>query len=551
MLKKIDPTKTNAWASLHELAGEQAQTIKELFKADRSRAKQFSVEWDGLFFDYSKHRIDEEIMDALMDLAKECEVNDGIERMFKGEAINETEDRAVLHVALRNRSNRKTLVGGVDVMPEVNEVLDQMARFSTSVREGDRLGATGKRFKHVVNIGIGGSDLGPVMAVEALKAFQCNMRFHFVSNVDEAHLVETLKQIKAEETLFIIASKTFTTQETMTNAQSAREWFLQQIEDEEAIAKHFVAVSTNEAAVTAFGIDPGNMFRFWDWVGGRYSLWSAIGLPIMLAIGDQAFFKLLEGAHAVDEHVKVKGSQSIPSIMALLGIWYNNFFEAESHAVLPYSQYLSRFPAYLQQADMESNGKSMTRAGVPVRYSTGPIVWGEPGTNGQHAFYQLLHQGTKLIPVDFIAYIKPVHGNGDHHQKLLANFLAQSQALMQGKSVKEAEKELRNEGLKEEEVAKILPFKVFEGNNPSSSILFDEWGAYQLGQLIALYEHKIFIQGLIWNIYSFDQWGVELGKQLAAPILDEMTAKRNGSASSVRFDGSTTELLSRIQRKLK
>lgn len=544
MLEKIDPATTNAWRSLQERSGDNSKTIKEHFEDESARVQDFSIEWDGLFFDYSKHRIDEDVMDALYDLAKECKVGDGIEQMFSGEAINETEDRSVLHIALRNRSNRPIMVDGVDVMPEVNDVLDQMSRFTRSIHNQERLGATGKPFKHVVNIGIGGSDLGPAMAVEAMKAFKVDLDFHFVSNVDEAHIQETLKNIAADQTLFIIASKTFTTQETMTNAHTAREWFLEQLGDENAIGKHFVAVSTNQEAVTSFGIDPSNMFRFWDWVGGRYSLWSAIGLPIMLAIGDRAFFRMLEGAHAVDEHLKSNGIKSIPAVMALLGIWYNNFYQAESHAVLPYSQYLSRFAAYLQQADMESNGKSMTRSGTPVRYTTGPIVWGEPGTNGQHAFYQLLHQGTKLIPVDFIAYIKPVYGKSDHHQKLLANFLAQSQALMQGKSVGRAEKELRAQGLSEEAVAKLLPFKVFEGNNPSSSLLFDEWGPYQLGQLIALYEHKIFIQGLIWNVYSFDQWGVELGKQLAKPLLDDML---NGVVSE-DVDGSTAELLKRIIR---
>lgn len=549
MLKRIDPTTTNAWVALdrskQEIGG---RSITSFFEEDRTRLNHLSMEWDGIYFDFSKHRIDQMVMEQLIDLAIECAVPDGIEQMFGGQKINETENRAVLHIALRNRSNRKIIVDGEDVMPEVNAVLEQMAIFSDAIRDGSKTGFTGKRIKHVVNIGIGGSDLGPAMAVQALGAFQKDIAVHFVSNVDEAHLVEVLKQVIADETLFVIASKTFTTQETMTNALSARAWFLEQVKADEAVADHFVAVSTNTDAVQAFGIDPVNMFRFWDWVGGRYSIWSAIGLPLMLAVGKEHFYRFLEGAHAVDEHVKRKGARSMPAIMALLGIWYNNFLHASSHAVLPYSQYLSRFPAYLQQADMESNGKSMTRDGKPVSYPTGPVIWGEAGTNGQHAFYQLLHQGTKLIPCDFIAYADPLHGLADHHSKLLANFLAQPQALMQGKSYSTAMNELSAEGMTEQAAEKLLPFKVFEGNNPSSTFLFDAWGPYQLGQLIALYEHKIFIQGLIWNIYSFDQWGVELGKQLAKPILDAMN--RTEAQAMQQLDPSTFALLHRIKTRI-
>lgn len=546
MLKRINPTGTDAWSKLFEQEQLLRKTsISSLFEEDRNRLANFTIGWDGLFFDFSKHRLDQEALETLLELAHECDVLDGIDRMFSGQAINETENRPVLHIALRNRSNRPIYVDGKDVMPEVNDVLSQMHAFADRVIDGSIKGFTGKPIKSIVNIGIGGSDLGPAMAVEALKPWKNHLEFYFVSNVDESHLVETLKFLNPEETLFIIASKTFTTQETMTNARTAKRWLIDELGREEATAKHFIAISTNLEMVKAFGIEAQNVFRFWDWVGGRYSLWSAIGLPIMLAIGPSNFYRFLEGAHAVDEHLKQKELKSIPVIMALLGIWYNNFFHAASHAVLPYSQYLSRFPAYLQQADMESNGKSMDRSGHPVTYATGPVIWGEPGTNGQHAFYQLLHQGTKLIPVDFITYIKPVHGLGDHHEILLANCLAQAQALMQGKGYHEAEEELRNQGLDETQIERLLPFKVFEGNNPSSLLLFNAWGPYQLGQLIALYEHKIFIQGLIWNIFSFDQWGVELGKALAKPILQDI---KSGEPFNNQLDPSTLNILRRIKQ---
>jgi glucose-6-phosphate isomerase len=546
MLKRINPTNTDAWTKLFELEQHLRKTsIKSLFEVDRNRVSKFSIDWDGLLFDYSKHRIDDEALDTLFDLAHECDILDGIERMFSGDAINETEERAVLHIALRNRSNRPIYVDGKDVMPEVNAVLGQMHAFSEKVISGELKGFSGKPFKNIVNIGIGGSDLGPAMAVEALKPFKNHLDFYFISNVDEAHLVEALRHLNAEETLFIVASKTFTTQETMTNAQTAKRWLIEKLGAEAATAKHFIAISTNLELVKAFGIEDKHVFKFWDWVGGRYSLWSAIGLPIMLAIGPAQFYRFLEGAHAADEHLKHKEIRSIPVIMALLGIWYNNFFHASSHAVLPYSQYLSRFPAYLQQADMESNGKSMDRSGRPVTYSTGPVIWGEPGTNGQHAFYQLLHQGTKLIPVDFITYVAPVHGIADHHDILLANCLAQAQALMQGKDYIEAENELRNQGLDNGSIERLLPYKVFEGNNPSSMLLFEKWGPYQLGQLIALYEHKIFVQGLVWNIFSFDQWGVELGKALAKPILEVI---KGGEMINNQLDPSTLNILQRIRK---
>lgn len=481
-----------------------------------------------MLFDYSKNLINEEIFNGLLELAKNRNVEEFRDKMFNAEPINFTENRSVLHIALRNRSNRPITVKGKDVMPDVNRVLAKMEEFTKNVIDGHWLGYTGKKITDVVNIGIGGSDLGPVMVTEALKYYQKGPNVHFVSNIDGTHLSETVKKMNPETTLFIIASKTFTTQETITNAESAREWFLKTAGDKKYVAKHFVALSTNAEKVTAFGIDLNSMFEFWDWVGGRYSLWSAIGLSISLFIGFDRFRELLDGAHFMDKHFcETPLDKNLPVIMALLGIWYNNFYDAETQAILPYDQYLHRFAAYFQQGDMESNGKYVTRNGNNVNYRTGPIVWGEPGTNGQHAFYQLIHQGTRLIPCDFIAPIKTLNPirNGLHHTILLANFLAQTEALMKGKNKQQAEDELRSQGRTDEEIAKILPHKIFEGNRPTNSILLDIISPFNLGALIASYEHKIFVQGIIWDINSYDQWGVELGKQLAKTIEKELQTK--------------------------
>ena len=498
--------------------------LRDLFAADPQRFDKFSCQFNDILFDYSKHRITTESLNLLIELAKQCRLEDKITAMFAGEKINTTEGRSVLHIALRNRSNRPIPVDGTDVMPQVNRVLDKMRVFSDRVRDGHWRGATGQPITDIVNIGIGGSDLGPFMVTEALKPYRHDrLKLHFVSNVDATQLVETLRPLNPESTLFLIASKTFTTQETMTNAHSARAWLLDHLSDETAVANHFVAISTNRKNVTEFGINPDNMFEFWDWVGGRYSLWSAIGLSIALAIGMDHFEELLNGAHLVDEHFRSTPLESnIPVLMGLLGIWYNNFFGAESHVILPYDQYLHRFPAYFQQGDMESSGKSTTLSGKPVDYSTGPIIWGEPGTNGQHAFYQLLHQGTKLIPADFIAAIESQNPLGDHQQILLSNFFAQPEALMKGKTAAEVQAELETEGCNPEQIEQLLPHKVFPGNRPSSSFLYRKLTPQTLGSLIALYEHKIFTQGAIWNINPFDQWGVELGKQLAQKILPEL-----------------------------
>ncbi len=498
--------------------------MRDLFKQDPQRFNELSLRFQGILFDYSKNRVTKKTMSLLMALAAQADVRRWIERMFTGEKINLTENRPVLHVALRNRSNRPIYVDGKDVMPDVNAVLEQMAGFCQKVREGDWKGYTGKAITDIVNIGIGGSDLGPVMVTEALKPYgKADLNSHFVSNIDATHLVETLKGLNPERTLFVIASKTFTTQETLTNARSARNWFLQRGADETAIRKHFVAVSTNGREVARFGIDTKNMFAFWDWVGGRYSLWSAIGVPIALSVGMANFEALLSGAHAMDEHFRTTPlDKNMPVILALLGIWYNNFFGAQTHAILPYDQYLHRFPAYFQQGDMESNGKQVDRDGHLVDYSTGPIIWGEPGTNGQHAFYQLIHQGTKLVPADFLAPIESQNPLGEHHEILLSNFFAQTEALMKGKTEQEAHAELLAKGMGPEHAKKLLPHKVFAGNRPTNSILFKKLDPETLGALIALYEHKIFVQGVIWNINSFDQWGVELGKQLANVILPEL-----------------------------
>ncbi len=544
MLPAINPTHTAAWKELlnhhRNLSGTH---LRDLFQQDDQRFLSFSQKHGDILLDYSKNHVTKETIRLLRQLADECGLQQAIEAQFTGQAINATEKRAVLHTALRNRANTPVYVDGHDVMPEVNAVLEQMRRFSERIISGAWTGYTGKPIQHVVNIGIGGSDLGPVMVTEALGAYRNHLQLHFVSNVDGTHIAETLKQIDPATTLFIIASKTFTTQETMTNAHTARNWFLQHAGDESAVAKHFVALSTNTTAVAAFGIDPANMFRFWDWVGGRYSLWSAIGLSIALGIGFERFEELLSGAHDMDLHFRGQGVESMPATLAMLGIWYNNFFEAESHALLPYDQYLHRFAAYFQQGDMESNGKSVDRNGKPVTYQTGPIIWGEPGTNGQHAFYQLIHQGTKLIPCDFIAPAQSHHQFGDHHPKLMANFFAQTEALMNGKTAEEAEAELLATGATPDSIQKLLPFKVFEGNKPTNSILIKQITPFTLGQLIAMYEHKIFVQGIIWNIYSFDQWGVELGKQLAGRILPELTDS-NPVAS---HDSSTNGLINQYK----
>jgi glucose-6-phosphate isomerase len=515
--------------------------MRTLFDDDPDRFAMFSRRFGSILFDFSKNRITDTTLDLLLTLARERRVEEGIEAMFAGERINVTENRAVLHTALRNRSVKPVYVDGHDVMGEVRDVLDRMRAFTRMVRQGEWKGYSGKRITDVVNIGIGGSDLGPKMVTRALAHYaHPGMRFHFVSNVDGTHLATTLRDIAPETTLFLVASKTFTTQETMTNAWSARAWLLDRAGEESAVARHFVAMSTNRKAVTAFGIDPDNMFVFWDWVGGRYSLWSAIGLSIALSIGMDRFEELLQGAFEVDEHFRTAALvDNIPVLMGLLGIWYRNFMGAQAQAILPYDQYLEHFPTYLQQGDMESNGKSVTRQGKEVGCQTGPIIWGEPGTNGQHAFYQLLHQGTTLVPCDFLAPAHSLNPLGDHHAKLLANFFAQPEALMRGRTLDEAREELLSQGLSLEEAESLAPHKVFPGNRPSNSILFERLDPRTLGSLIALYEHKIFVQGWIWGINSFDQMGVELGKQLAGRILSELTQPEAVSS----HDSSTNGLI--------
>ncbi len=502
--------------------------MRDLFAADPRRFQRFSLRYDDLLLDYSKNIITRETMVRLLALAGESGLREWIEKMFRGEKINFTENRAVLHVALRNRANTPIYVDGEDVMPRVNAVLEKMRRCSEALRSGEWQGHTGKPIRDIVNIGIGGSDLGPVMVTEALRPYwHPRLRPHFVSNVDGSHIAETLQGLDPETTLFIVASKTFTTQETLVNARSARDWLLAALEDEAAVARHFIALSTNREAVQAFGIDPEHMFEFWDWVGGRYSLWSAIGLSIAIMIGMDRFEELLAGAHDMDVHFRNEPlERNMPVILGLLGIWYNNFFGAQSHAILPYDQYLHRFPAYFQQGDMESNGKRVDRNGRVVDYSTGPVIWGEPGTNGQHAFYQLLHQGTKLVPADFLAAVESHHPIGKHHEILLANFFAQTEALMRGRTEEEARVELAAQGYRGQALERLLPHKVFPGNRPTNSILYRKLTPRTLGRLIALYEHKIFTQGIIWRINSFDQWGVELGKQLARDILPELEDDR-------------------------
>lgn len=547
MLEAINPTQTKEWQAL-SAHFEQMKSVhmKSLFAADAARFEKFSQQFNDILIDYSKNIMSEDTLQKLLALAKACKVEDSLKSMFEGDTINATEGRAVLHTALRNQSDRSILVDGKDVMPDVKAALAKMKAFADQITSGKWLGFTGKPIKNIVNIGIGGSDLGPVMVTEALKSYATyGITPYFVSNVDGTHMAETLKAVDAEETLFMIASKTFTTQETMTNAHSAKDWFLAQGASEADVAKHFVALSTNAASVAEFGIDTNNMFEFWDWVGGRYSLWSSIGLSIACTIGYDNFEALLTGAFEMDEHFRTSAlEENIPVILALIGLWYGNFFGSESEAILPYDQYMHRFAAYFQQGNMESNGKYVDRNGDKVSYQTGPIVWGEPGTNGQHAFYQLIHQGSKLIPCDFLAPANSQNPVGDHHEKLLSNFFAQTEALMNGKTLGEVKEELAASGKSVEEIEVIAPFKVFEGNRPTNSILFNKLTPRVLGSLVAMYEHKIFVQGIIWNIYSFDQWGVELGKVLAKQILPELS----GDEPINSHDGSTNGLINSYKK---
>lgn len=550
MLKNTNPTQTESWKALEAHFEKMKEVqMKDLFTEDEHRFNEFSSTFNDILVDYSKNIITQETLDLLRSLAQECGLKEAIEVMFSGDKINRTEDRSVLHIALRNRSKEPIFVEGKDVMPEVNAALDKMKAFADKITSGQWKGYTGKPIKNIVNIGIGGSDLGPVMVTEALKPYaQYGIEPFFVSNVDGTHLSEVLKKVDAEETLFMIASKTFTTQETMTNAHSAKDWFLATGAKEADVAQHFVALSTNAESVAAFGIDTENMFEFWDWVGGRYSLWSSIGLSIACTIGFENFEALLQGAYEMDEHFKNSDlEENIPLTLALIGLWYGNFFGSESEAILPYDQYMHRFAAYFQQGNMESNGKYVDRNGHKVSYQTGPIVWGEPGTNGQHAFYQLIHQGTKLIPCDFLAPTVSHNQLGDHHQKLLSNFFAQTEALMNGKTHEEVVTELKAQGKSEKEIDDLAPFKVFEGNRPTNSILFKKLTPKVLGSLVAMYEHKIFVQGVIWNIFSFDQWGVELGKVLAKKILPELGGEDQVSS----HDASTNGLINAYKQMRK
>ncbi len=542
MFPKINPTTTQAWQKLETHSEQMKQVqIKDLFAQDADRFKKFAFCFNDIVIDFSKNIITDETMQLLIQLANDCKLKEGIKAMFEGDLINETEHRSVLHIALRNFSGKPVYSEGKNVMPQVQSVKEQMKTFAEKLHSGEWKGFSGKKIKYIVNIGIGGSDLGPYMVTEALKPYwKEDIQTYFVSNVDASHITETLNKVNPEETLFLIASKTFTTQETMTNAQTARTWFLNAAINEEHIAKHFVALSTNEKEVTKFGIDKEAMFPFWDWVGGRYSLWSAIGLSIVLTIGYENFEELLKGANAVDEHFHTtEFEKNIPVLMALVGLWYTNFFGAQTEAILAYDQYLHRFAAYFQQGNMESNGKSVDRNGEAFSYATGPIIWGEPGTNGQHAFYQLIHQGTLLIPCDFIATAQTHNLIGNHHQILLSNFFAQTEALMNGKSEEEVENELLQAGKTAEEIVRLAPFKIFSGNKPTNSILVKKITPFSLGELIALYEHKIFTQGVIWNIFSFDQWGVELGKQLASKVLPEL----DGEDKNFSHDASTNGLI--------
>ena len=546
-MKNINPTNTQAWKALEAHQSQLAHTtIADLFKQEENRFNDYSLTFENqILVDFSKNKINQETLKLLRQLAKESALNEAINAMFTGEKINRTENRAVLHTALRNRSNSPVYVDGKDVMPEVNAVLAKMSAFCDRVISGEWKRYTGKAITDVVNIGIGGSDLGPYMVTEALRPYKNHLNMHFVSNVDGTHIAETLRKVNPETTLFLVASKTFTTQETMTNANSARDWLLAVAKDNSAVAKHFAALSTNGKAVAEFGIDTNNMFEFWDWVGGRYSLWSAIGLSIALSIGFDNFEALLSGAHEMDKHFRTAPlEKNIPATLALVGLWNTNFLGAQTEAILPYDQYLHRFAAYFQQGNMESNGKYIDRNGNVIRdYQTGPIIWGEPGTNGQHAFYQLIHQGTMLIPCDFIAPAQSHNPLGDHHSKLLSNFFAQTEALAFGKTKEEVEAEFVKAGKSLEEVKDIVPFKVFTGNKPTNSILVQKITPFVLGALIAMYEHKIFAQGVIFNIFSFDQWGVELGKQLANRILPELADKENVSS----HDSSTNGLINQFK----
>jgi len=547
MFPTVNPTTTKAWKELEAYFKTFRGTqMKDLFAKDAKRFEKYSIKFEDILVDFSKNIVDDHVFSLFMRLARECGLKDAITSQFTGERINKTENRPVLHSALRNRNYTPVFVDGKDVMPDVHRVLEQMKMFSESIISGSWKGYTGEPITDIVNIGIGGSDLGPLMVTEALKHYQKeNIKLHFVSNIDGTHIAETLKLVHPETTLFIIASKTFTTQETMTNAGSARDWFLAKAGNPEFVKNHFVALSTNAKAVAEFGIDTRNMFEFWDWVGGRYSLWSAIGLSIACAIGMDNFVELLEGAYAMDKHFEeTEFETNIPVILALIGIWYNNFYGAETEAILPYDQYMHRFAAYFQQGNMESNGKSIDRTGKKVTYQTGPILWGEPGTNGQHAFYQLIHQGTKMIPCDFMAPAISHNPLGDHHPKLLANFFAQTGALMLGKTATQVEGELKAAGKNKAEIDELLPYMVFEGNIPTNSFLFKKLTPRTLGSLIAMYEQKIFVQGVIWNVYSFDQWGVQLGKQLANIILPEL----EGDAEVKSLDASTNGLINEYKK---
>ncbi len=538
-LDKINPSTTTAWQQLQNHFNKmQAASMQEMFANDTNRTEKFHLQWNDFLVDYSKNIINQETMDLLLNLANEVNLKTAVDSYFEGKIINQTENRAVLHTALRSPETATVLVDGSNVIPEIFEVKNAIQKFSNEIISGARKGYTGKAFTDIVNIGIGGSDLGPAMVVEALQFYKNHLNVHFVSNVDGDHVNEIIKKVNPETTLFVIVSKTFTTQETLTNSETIRTWFLKNASQED-VAKHFVAVSTNIQRVTEFGINPANVFPMWDWVGGRFSLWSAVGLSISLAVGFDNFNKLLKGANEMDEHFKTADfDKNIPVVLALLSIWYNNFFGAESEALIPYTQYLQKLAPYLQQGIMESNGKSIGRDGKPVNYQTGTIIWGEPGTNSQHAFFQLIHQGTKLIPTDFIGYVKPLYGNQDHHEKLMSNFFAQTEALLNGKTESQVKAEFDKQGVSEDKAAALLPFKVFAGNKPTNTFLIQKLTPESLGSLVAMYEHKIFVQGIVWNIFSYDQWGVELGKQLANSILDEIH-----SNSVNNHDSSTTFLL--------
>ena len=544
-LESINPSGTQAWQNLRKhFEDMQYVSMQELFQKEGKRAETFHIQWNDFLVDYSKNLITKETMEYLLNLTQEVELKEAISKYFEGDIINKTEGRAVLHTALRAPESANIKVDGQNVMPEIYSVKNKIKNFTNEVVSGERKGFTGKAFTDVVNIGIGGSDLGPAMVVEALQFYKNHLNLHFVSNVDGDHVNEILKKVNPETTLFVIVSKTFTTQETLTNAETIRSWFLQSGTQND-VAKHFVAVSTNIQKVTEFGIHESNIFPMWDWVGGRFSLWSAVGLSISLAVGFENFDKLLKGANQMDEHFKTtKFDQNIPVVLALLTIWYNNFYGAESEALIPYTQYLQKLAPYLQQGIMESNGKSVDREGNPVNYQTGTIIWGEPGTNSQHAFFQLIHQGTKLIPTDFIGFVKPLYGNQDHHDKLMSNFFAQTEALLNGKSAEQVQAEFDNQGISPEKATFLLPFKVFSGSRPTNTLLIEKLTPETLGSLVAMYEHKIFVQGVIWNIFSYDQWGVELGKQLANSILDEINSKKLN-----KHDSSTTFLLNHFLNK--